>query len=162
VGIYFVTQNPQDIPEAVLAQLGNRVQHALRAYTPSETKAVRIAAESFRPNPGFKTEDMITALGVGEALVSTLDAKGIPTMVERTYIRPPLSQVGPCSPEARTRVISASAMMRWLTAKARLKSSSAKLQNLKPNKPNSNSLSRHAPSPPVKWKRPKTMAGSWA
>ncbi|OYU43022.1 MAG: hypothetical protein CFE44_20680 [Burkholderiales bacterium PBB4] len=108
VGIYFVTQNPQDIPETVLAQLGNRVQHALRAYTPSETKAVRIAAESFRPNPGFKTEDMITALGVGEALVSTLDAKGIPTMVERTFIRPPLSQVGPCSPEARTRVISAS------------------------------------------------------
>ncbi len=108
VGIYFVTQNPQDIPETVLAQLGNRVQHALRAYTPSETKAVRIAAESFRPNSGFKTEDMITALGVGEALVSTLDAKGIPTMVERTYIRPPLSQVGPCSPEARARVISAS------------------------------------------------------
>ncbi|MFN9703141.1 MAG: helicase HerA-like domain-containing protein, partial [Hyphomonadaceae bacterium] len=108
VGIYFVTQNPQDIPETVLAQLGNRVQHALRAYTPSETKAVRIAAESFRPNPGFKTEDMITALGVGEALVSTLDAKGIPTMVERTFIRPPLSQVGPCSPEARARVISAS------------------------------------------------------
>jgi hypothetical protein len=108
VGIYFVTQNPQDIPEAVLAQLGNRVQHALRAYTPSETKAVRIAAESFRPNPSFKTEDMITALGVGEALVSTLDAKGIPTVVERTFIRPPLSQVGPCSPEARARVISAS------------------------------------------------------
>lgn len=108
VGIYFVTQNPQDIPETVLAQLGNRVQHALRAYTPSETKAVRIAAESFRPNPGFKTEDMITALGVGEALVSTLDAKGIPTIVERTFIRPPLSQVGPCSPEARARVISAS------------------------------------------------------
>lgn len=108
VGIYFVTQNPQDIPEAVLAQLGNRVQHALRAYTPSETKAVRIAAESFRPNPDFKTEDMITALGVGEALVSTLDAKGIPTIVERTFIRPPLSQVGPCSPEARARVISAS------------------------------------------------------
>lgn len=108
VGIYFVTQNPQDIPETVLAQLGNRVQHALRAYTPSETKAVRIAAESFRPNPGFKTEDMITALGVGEALVSTLDAKGIPTMVERTFIRPPLSQVGPCSPEARARVISSS------------------------------------------------------
>ncbi|MCA3692914.1 helicase HerA-like domain-containing protein [Aquidulcibacter sp.] len=108
VGIYFVTQNPQDIPETVLAQLGNRVQHALRAYTPSETKAVRIAAESFRPNPRFKTEDMITALGVGEALVSTLDDKGIPTIVERTFIRPPLSQVGPCSPEARARVISAS------------------------------------------------------
>jgi uncharacterized protein len=108
VGIYFVTQNPQDIPESVLAQLGNRFQHALRAYTPSETKAVRIAAESFRPNPRFKTEDMITQLGVGEALVSTLDDKGIPTMVERTYIRPPISQVGPCSPDARTRVMNAS------------------------------------------------------
>jgi DNA helicase HerA-like ATPase len=108
VGIYFVTQNPQDIPESVLAQLGNRVQHALRAYTPNETKAVRTAAESFRPNPRFKTQDMITALGVGEALVSTLDAKGIPTMVERTFVRPPISQVGPCSPEARARVMSAS------------------------------------------------------
>jgi uncharacterized protein len=108
VGIYFVTQNPQDIPESVLAQLGNRFQHALRAYTPSETKAVRIAAESFRPNPRFKTEDMITELGVGEALVSTLDDKGIPTMVERTFIRPPISQVGPCAPDARTRVIDAS------------------------------------------------------
>ncbi len=108
VGIYFVTQNPQDIPESVLAQLGNRFQHALRAYTPSETKAVRIAAESFRPNPNFKTEDMITELGVGEALVSTLDDKGIPTTVERTYIRPPISQVGPCAPDARARVISAS------------------------------------------------------
>lgn len=108
VGIYFVTQNPQDIPEAVLAQLGNRFQHALRAYTPSETKAVRIAAESFRPNPRFKTEDMITELGVGEALVSTLDDKGIPTIVERTFVRPPISQVGPASPEARARVIGAS------------------------------------------------------
>jgi uncharacterized protein len=108
VGIYFVTQNPQDIPENVLAQLGNRFQHALRAYTPSETKAVRIAAESFRPNPRFKTEDMITELGVGEALVSTLDDKGVPTIVERTFIRPPISQVGPASPDARARVISAS------------------------------------------------------
>jgi DNA helicase HerA-like ATPase len=108
VGIYFVTQNPQDIPENVLAQLGNRFQHALRAYTPSETKAVRIAAESFRPNPRFKTEDMITELGVGEALVSTLDDRGIPTIVERTYVRPPVSQVGPCAPDARARVIAAS------------------------------------------------------
>jgi uncharacterized protein len=108
VGIYFVTQNPQDIPESVLAQLGNRFQHALRAYTPSETKAVRIAAESFRPNPRFKTEDMITELGVGEALVSTLDDKGVPTIVERTFIRPPISQVGPASPDARARVRSAS------------------------------------------------------
>lgn len=108
VGIYFVTQNPQDIPETILAQLGNRVQHALRAYTPSETKAVRIAAESFRPNPRFNTEEMITQLGVGEALVSTLDDKGIPTIVERTYVRPPISQVGPCAPDARARVMAAS------------------------------------------------------
>jgi DNA helicase HerA-like ATPase len=108
VGIYFVTQNPQDIPESVLAQLGNRFQHALRAYTPSETKAVRIAAESFRPNARFKTEDMITELGVGEALVSTLDDKGVPTIVERTFIRPPISQVGPVAPDARARVIAAS------------------------------------------------------
>lgn len=108
VGIYFVTQNPQDIPESVLAQLGNRFQHALRAYTPSEMKAVKVAAESFRENPAFKTEDMITELGVGEALVSTLDEKGIPTIVQRTYIRPPMSRVGPASDEERRRVIGAS------------------------------------------------------
>lgn len=108
VGIYFVTQNPQDIPESVLAQLGNRIQHALRAYTPSEMKAVNIAAESFRPNPKFKTEDVISELGVGEALVSTLDEKGIPTIVERTFIRPPNSRVGPALPEERARVIAAS------------------------------------------------------
>ena len=108
VGIYFVTQNPQDIPETVLAQLGNRIQHALRAYTPSEMKAVKTAAESFRPNPNFSTEQAITELGVGEALVSTLDEKGVPTVVERTFIRPPMSRVGPASTDERARVISAS------------------------------------------------------
>jgi uncharacterized protein len=108
VGIYFVTQNPQDIPESVLAQLGNRLQHALRAYTPSEMKAVKIAAESFRPNPAFDTGEIIGELGVGEALVSTLDEKGIPTIVERTFIRPPYSRVGPANDEERARVISAS------------------------------------------------------
>jgi uncharacterized protein len=108
VGIYFVTQNPQDIPETVLGQLGNRFQHALRAYTPSEMKAVRIAAESFRENPAFKTEDKIQQLGVGEALVSTLDEKGIPSIVEHTFIRPPISRVGPANDEERARVIAAS------------------------------------------------------
>ena len=108
VGIYFVTQNPQDIPETVLAQLGNRLQHALRAYTPSEMKAVKTAAESFRPNPNFSTEQAITELGVGEALVSTLDEKGVPTVVERTFIRPPMSRVGPANPDERARVIGAS------------------------------------------------------
>jgi uncharacterized protein len=108
VGIYFVTQNPQDIPETVLAQLGNRVQHALRAYTPSEMKAVKIAAESFRPNPAFKTEDKITSLGVGEALVSTLDEKGVPTIVQHSLIRPPVSRVGPATPDERARTMQAS------------------------------------------------------
>ncbi|WP_449396541.1 helicase HerA-like domain-containing protein [Devosia riboflavina] len=95
VGVYFVTQNPIDIPEAVLAQLSNRVQHALRAYTPREQKAVKVAAETFRPNPDFSTEEVITQLGIGEALVSVLEDKGIPSMVGRTLIRPPSAQVGP-------------------------------------------------------------------
>ncbi|KKB82739.1 ATP-binding protein [Devosia limi DSM 17137] len=105
VGVYFVTQNPVDIPETVLAQLANRVQHALRAYTPREQKAVRVAAETFRPNPAFSTEDAITQLGIGEALVSVLEAKGIPSMVGRTLIRPPSAQVGPLLPEERRAII---------------------------------------------------------
>lgn len=105
VGVYFVTQNPIDIPEAVLAQLSNRVQHALRAYTPREQKAVRVAAETFRPNPAFSTEEVITQLGVGEALVSVLEDKGIPSMVGRTLIRPPSGKVGPIAPEERRMLI---------------------------------------------------------
>jgi uncharacterized protein len=101
VGVYFVTQNPVDIPESVLAQLANRVQHALRAYTPREQKAVRVAAETFRPNPAFSTEEAITQLGIGEALISVLEEKGIPSMVGRTFIRPPSAQVGPISPAER-------------------------------------------------------------
>lgn len=101
VGVYFVTQNPIDIPEAVLAQLSNRVQHALRAYTPREQKAVKVAAETFRPNPDFSTEEVITQLGIGEALVSVLEDKGIPSMVGRTLIRPPSAQVGPLNPAER-------------------------------------------------------------
>ncbi|MBJ3785132.1 helicase HerA-like domain-containing protein [Devosia sediminis] len=101
VGVYFVTQNPIDIPESVLAQLSNRVQHALRAYTPREQKAVRVAAETFRPNPAFSTEEVITQLGIGEALVSVLEDKGVPSMVGRTFIRPPSAQVGPISPAER-------------------------------------------------------------
>ncbi len=95
VGVFFVTQNPADIPDAVLAQLGNRIQHVLRAYTPKEKKAVKIAAQSFRENPAFKTEDVITELGVGEALVSFLDEKGVPSMVERGYMLAPSSAIGP-------------------------------------------------------------------
>ena len=105
VGVYFVTQNPLDVPETILAQLGNRVQHALRAYTPREQKAVRVAADTFRPNPDFDCAKAITQLGVGEALVSTLEEKGIPSMVQRTLIRPPASRLGPITPQERQQVM---------------------------------------------------------
>jgi len=108
VGVYFVTQNPVDIPEAVLAQLGNRVQHALRAYTPREQKAVRVAAETFRPNPAFSTEEAITNLAVGEALVSVLEEKGIPSVVGRTMMRPPSSRMAPITPDERRAFIASS------------------------------------------------------
>jgi len=104
VGVYFVTQNPRDLPENVLAQLGCRVQHALRAYTPTERKGVKAAAQSFRPNPNLDTETAITELGTGEALVSSLDAKGAPTVVERTLIRPPASRLGPATDVERAAV----------------------------------------------------------
>mgnify|MGYP003347016201 CR=1 FL=1 len=93
VGVYFVTQNPLDIPESVLGQLGNRVQHALRAFTPKDQKAVKSAAETMRPNPKLKIEDAITELGVGEALVSFLDEKGRPCVTERAYVVPPGDQI---------------------------------------------------------------------
>jgi hypothetical protein len=108
VGVYFVTQNPLDVPDTVSSQLGNRVQHALRAYTPREQRAVKAAAETFRPNPEFDTERVILELGVGEALVSTLEAKGEPSMVQRTLIRPPSSRLGPLTPEERRGVMAAS------------------------------------------------------
>ena len=95
VGVFFITQNPLDIPDTVLGQLGNRVQHALRAYTPRDQKAVKAAAETFRPNPALDTAQVITELGVGEALVSFLDERGRPNIVERAFILPPASQIGP-------------------------------------------------------------------
>ena len=94
MGIYFVTQSPSDIPENILGQLGNRVQHALRAYTPKDQRAVKTAADTFRPNPAFKTDEAIMNLETGEALVSFLDEKGAPTVVERAKILFPLSQIG--------------------------------------------------------------------
>ena len=110
VGVYFVTQNPLDVPESVLGQLGNRVQHALRAFTPRDQKAVKAAAETMRANPKVDTEKAITELGVGEALVSFLDAKGRPEMVERAYILPPGSRIGPATPEERQRVMAGSGL----------------------------------------------------
>jgi len=108
VGVYFVTQNPADIPDTVLAQLGNRVQHALRAYTPAEQKGLRAAAQSFRTNPAFDTAEAIQGLGVGEALISTLDEKGAPTVVAQTKIRPPDSRLGPATDAERAAVMAAS------------------------------------------------------
>lgn len=105
VGIYFVSQSPSDIPDSVLAQLGNRVQHALRAYTPKEQKAVRVAAQSFRANPELDTVTAITELGVGEALVSMLQDKGIPAPVQRVLVRPPYSRMGEATPAERQAVL---------------------------------------------------------
>ena len=108
VGVYFITQNPADIPDRILGQLGNRVQHALRAYTPNDQKAVKVAANTFRANPKFDTETAITELQTGEALVSFLDEKGAPNPVERAFILPPEGQVGPISPAERTQLIQSS------------------------------------------------------
>ena len=108
VGVYFVTQNPLDVPDSVLAQLGNRMQHALRAYTPRERRAVKVAADTFRPNPDFDAFEAITQLGVGEALISTLEKKGVPSIVQRTLVRPPSSRLGPIDKTERRDVMAMS------------------------------------------------------
>ncbi|MFY0619230.1 helicase HerA-like domain-containing protein [Shimia sp.] len=108
VGVFFVTQNPDDIPEDILGQLGNRVQHALRAFTARDKKALRMAAETYRPNPRFSTEEAIREVGVGEAVTSMLMKKGVPGVVERTLIRPPSSQLGPLDDTARASVLATS------------------------------------------------------
>ncbi len=108
VGVFFVTQNPIDIPEKVAGQLGNRAQHALRAFTPRDQRAIKAAAETFRVNPGLNVAEAITELKVGEALVSTLDEKGAPTIVQRTLIRPPRSRLGPVTPKERAIIQSVS------------------------------------------------------
>ena len=108
VGVYFVTQNPVDVPDTVLGQLGNRVQHALRAYSPRDQKAVKVAAQTMRANPSLDIETVIGELGVGEALVSLLDEKGRPAVTERAYIAPPASRIGPITPQERAALIAAS------------------------------------------------------
>ena len=108
VGVFFISQNPLDVPETVLAQLGNRLQHALRAYTPREQNAVKTAADTFRANPAFNTFEAITNLATGEALVSTLADKGVPSMVQRTLIRPPAGRIGPLTSDERQKLINAS------------------------------------------------------
>lgn len=112
VGVYFVTQNPMDVPDEILAQLGNRIQHALRAYTPAERKKVVTAAETFRENPAFDTAEAITELGTGEALISCLEGKGIPSVVERAFILPPQSQFGTIDDMLRNQIIVSSPIYR--------------------------------------------------
>ena len=108
VGIYFITQSPMDIPQNILGQLGNRVQHALRAFTPADQKAVKIAAQTFRQNPAFSTETAISELGVGEALVSFLNNDGTPSIVERAFILPPKGKIGPIDDNLRRKIIQSS------------------------------------------------------
>jgi uncharacterized protein len=105
VGVFFVTQSPIDVPDGILGQLGNRVQHAVRAFTPKDQKAVKAAAQTFRTNPEVNVEQVILELGVGEGLVSFLDEKGTPAMVERALVCPPRSQIGPITPEQRQQIM---------------------------------------------------------
>ncbi|MEN8760978.1 MAG: helicase HerA-like domain-containing protein [Thiogranum sp.] len=108
VGVFFVSQYPNDVPEEVIGQLGNRIQHALRAFTPRDRKAVKAAAQTFRPNPAFDTETVIGELGLGEALISTLDSKGVPSVVDRTLIAPPRSRIGPATAQERDDILARS------------------------------------------------------
>jgi hypothetical protein len=123
VGIYFCTQNPRDIPDEVLAQLGNKIQHALHAYTPAEERAIKTAADSFRTNPEFDTKKTIMELGVGEALISVLDEEGVPTIVERCKVLPPRSLMGPASDDEKSRLYKANNL--YLTYKDPVETDSA-------------------------------------
>ena len=165
VGVYFVTQNPLDIPETVLAQLGNRVQHALRAFTPRDQKAVRTAAQTLRPNPAFNTEEVITQLDVGEALVSFLDEKGAPTIVERAWILPPASRIGPLLPDERAAVMAVSVIRGHYeqavdreSAYEKLKARTAAMQAEAPPAPAAGRQTRPAPLPPAAPRTPTSGA----
>lgn len=131
VGVYFISQTPSDMPDSVLGQLGNRIQHALRAYTPKDQKALRAAAQSFRINPKFDTETAISELSTGEALVSFLDAKGAPQEVERAYILPPQSQIGPISAEEREKFIKTSMLYRFYAESVDRESAFEKITNFR-------------------------------
>jgi len=157
VGVYFVTQNPLDVPESVLGQLGNRVQHALRAFTPKDQKAVKTAADTLRPNPKFKAEQVITELGVGEALVSFLDEKGTPCIVERAFIVPPGSQLGPISDAERQQIIQSSDVFGHYEKAIDRESAYEKLKGRTQEK-----LEPVKPSPKPAGRQPQTMVEAMA
>jgi DNA helicase HerA-like ATPase len=138
VGVYFVTQSPSDIPEAVLGQLSHRIQHALRAFTPQDQKAVKVAAQTLRLNPDFSAQEVITQLGVGEALVSVLNEEGVPSIVERAFILPPSSQIGPISSEKRKALIQSSSVFGRYENKIDRESAFEKLQKSEPAAPQEN------------------------
>jgi DNA helicase HerA-like ATPase len=161
VGVYFVTQNPLDVPDVVLGQLGNRVQHALRAFTPKDQKAVKAAAQTFRANPKLDVEKAITELGVGEALISFLDEKGVPAMVQRGLICPPMSLVGPIASSERDRIVRGSLVYSHYqqsidreSAYERLKAKAAEAPVDAPSMPKSSSR----PIPAPRGRQTDTMA----
>lgn len=131
VGVYFVTQSPSDIPEAVLGQLSHRIQHALRAFTPQDQKAVKVAAQTLRPNPEFSAADVITQLGVGEALISTLNEEGVPSIVERAFVLPPSSLIGPISTDKKQALIRSSSVFGRYENKIDRESAFEKIQSQK-------------------------------
>ena len=146
VGVYFITQNPDDVPEAVLAQLGHRVQHALRAFTPREQRAVRTAAETLRPNPAIDVRAAISELAVGEALISFLDDRGSPTIVERAWVLPPASRIGPITPDERRAVINGSVLRGHYEQTVDRESAYEKLKNRAEARQTDAEPADHAPS----------------
>ena len=157
VGVYFVTQNPDDVPESVLAQLGNRVQHALRAFTPREQKAVRTAAETLRTNPAIDTRKAISELAVGEALVSFLDDRGSPAMVDRAWVLTPATRIGPVTPDERRRVIESSVIRGHYEQTVDRESAYEKLRNrTEARQPDPATPAPHTPAPAP---APRTSSG---
>ena len=169
VGVFFVTQNPLDIPDTVLGQLGNRIQHALRAFTPRDQKAVRAAAETMRANPAFETEQVISELGVGEALVSTLDEKGRPNIVERVFIVPPASRIGPID-EAERKTVMAESVVAGVYDKTEDRESAYEIlrgraqadEASEADKEGNGSQDAAAEAPGSRLKTPPQAAGGWA
>ncbi len=160
VGVYFVTQNPIDIPDTVLGQLGNRVQHALRAFTPRDQKAVRAAADTFRANPALNVADCITQLEVGEALVSFLDEKGTPAIVERALIYPPHGQIGPITPDQRKSLMQTSLVAGVYDTPVDRESAYERIKNRAAASPTPAASSNPTWTPPQPWIPPQTQASA--
>ena len=161
VGVYFVTQNPLDVPDAVLGQLSNRVQHALRAFTPRDQKAVKAAADTFRPNPKLNTADVITQLAVGEALISFLDDKGTPDPVDRGFVVPPASRVGAITPQERQQVIQGSVLFGHYEKSVDRESAYERLKGRAETAPTPQPGAQGQPTPVPQYSAPAPAQSSW-